>query len=190
MSAIVFTPIILLYSCYKFLSSLRPVQSTVQNVSDTQLTANLIRAWVELVTNCHALKPIKAGFLVFHVVRGSLQGKEDFISWKQETEKRFSITSSFWHTYDNCVNVLIPGRTKTEVGQPVEPKNFLSSVQELMASWANDFEERLDIWSERQGMNSRSISSGWAVPHWGSNSTVVHRTHSGKDTCRERSLKW
>lgn len=68
------------------------------------------------------------------------------------------------------------------VGQPLEPEIFLSSTQVLMVSWARGLVLRLDRWSEWPGMSKRRTSSGWAVPDWGSNSMVVHRTQSGNDT--------
>lgn len=81
------------------------------------------------------------------------------------------------------VQLLLPGRTRTEVGQPVEPENFLSSVQVLMVSWIKGLPPRLDRWRVRLGMSRRRTSSGCAVPHCGSNSIVVQRTQSGNDTC-------
>lgn len=68
------------------------------------------------------------------------------------------------------------------VGQPVEPENFLSSVQVLMVSWIRGLAPRQDRWRVRLGMSRRRTSSGCAVPHCGSNSMVVQRTQSGNDT--------
>lgn len=77
---------------------------------------------------------------------------------------------------------LLPGSTRTVVGHPVEPENFLSSVQVLIVSWIKGLPPKLDRWRVRLGMSRRKTSSGCAVPHCGSNSMVVQRTQSGNDT--------
>lgn len=100
------------------------------------------------------------------------------------------VKTTMFITVDKCSSVgpLLPGSTRTVVGQPVEPENFLSSVQVLMVSWIKGLPPRLDRWRVRLGMSRRRTSSGCAVPHCGSNSMVVQRTQSGNDTWGE--VRW
>lgn len=51
-----------------------------------------------------------------------------------------------------------------------------------MVSWIRGFPTMLDRWRVRLGIRRRRTSSGCAVPHCASNSMVVQRTQSGKDT--------
>lgn len=80
----------------------------------------------------------------------------------------------------------LPGNTKTIVGHPADPENFFNSIQEFRFSWTDvNFGPYPEFWIVLTGINKRRTSSDCAVPHWGSNSIVIHRTHSGNVTWDE-----
>lgn len=88
------------------------------------------------------------------------------------------------HINRNYCNIyLLPGNTNTIVGHPEDPENFFSSIHELRFSWTEVcFGPNPRLCAILTGISKRRTSSDWAVPHWVSNSIVIHLTHSGKVT--------